>query len=250
MINHIFSQHPYRCRFDWGPEGARRAAERGDIVVVVDTLSFSTTVATAVSRGGIIYPCRDSAEADHIAQQVDAIKAVRRSAMTSKEFYSLSPGTFNNLKAGTKVVLPSINGAACTLGAESAPYVFAGTLVNAEAVGTAIGRIMPASELCVTVIACGERDKETGGLRVAVEDEFGAGSVLSYLDFDKSPEARVCESIFINNRDHLAELMWDCISGRELRAVGYDDDVTAASRLNAFDVAPALREGAYVPFDS
>src|SRR5436309_15693141 len=53
----VFSQHPYRCRLEWGPEGARRGAERGDILVIVDTLSFSTTVVTAVREGGLIYPC-------------------------------------------------------------------------------------------------------------------------------------------------------------------------------------------------
>ncbi|MCP4684058.1 MAG: 2-phosphosulfolactate phosphatase [bacterium] len=245
MTEHMFSQHPYRCRFDWGPEGARRAADRGDIVVIVDTLSFSTTVATAVSRGGIIYPCKESADAENIAERVDAEVAVRRDAMTSKNFYSLSPATFANLKTGTMVVLPSLNGATCTEYAAEAPHVFAGTLVNAEEVGRAINSLLRNSQINACVIACGEREKETGHLRVAIEDELGAGAILSRLEFDRSPEAKVCESTFLHNRDCLQDLMWDCMSGRELRACGYEEDVRVASKLNSLDVAPVLRDGAY-----
>jgi len=245
MNSDIFSQHPYRCRFDWGPEGARRAADRGDIVVIVDTLSFSTTVATAVSRGGIIYPCKESAKADNLAKRVGAEVAVRRAAMTSKDFYSLSPATFANLQPGTKVVLPSLNGATCSEYAAKSPYLFAGTLVNAEAVGRVINNLLRDSQINACVVACGEREKESGNLRVAIEDELGAGAILSYLEFDKSPEARVCESTFLYNREHLSGLLWDSISGRELRECGYGDDVKAASQMNAFDVVPVMREGAF-----
>ena len=35
------------CRLEWGWRGARLAAERGDVLAVVDVLSFSTTAVTA-----------------------------------------------------------------------------------------------------------------------------------------------------------------------------------------------------------
>ena len=53
----LYTQHPYHCGLDWGRRGVRQAAERGDLLVIVDTLSFSTAVVTAVHSGGLIYPC-------------------------------------------------------------------------------------------------------------------------------------------------------------------------------------------------
>ena len=46
-----FEQDGYQVRFDWGQDGAARAGARGDVVVVVDTLRFSTTVAAHVAAG-------------------------------------------------------------------------------------------------------------------------------------------------------------------------------------------------------
>jgi hypothetical protein len=40
-----------RVRLAWGQRGGQEAAERGDILVVVDTLRFSTAAATAVHHG-------------------------------------------------------------------------------------------------------------------------------------------------------------------------------------------------------
>src|SRR5687768_5068325 len=67
-----------RCRLEWGRRGAAVGAERGDILVVVDVLSFSSAVATAVERGASIYPCADGESAAKRAGEVGGEVAVHR----------------------------------------------------------------------------------------------------------------------------------------------------------------------------
>lgn len=51
-------QSAYALCFEWGLVGAREVAPGCDIAVVVDVLSFTTTVTVAVERGTRVYPYR------------------------------------------------------------------------------------------------------------------------------------------------------------------------------------------------
>src|SRR5579871_2107692 len=97
-----FAQEGYRCRLDWGRRGAQAAAERGDILVIVDVLSFSTAVATAVARGGRIYPCVDMEEAAMVARIFGGEVAVHRRDVPEKGRFSLSPLTYLDMEPGTR----------------------------------------------------------------------------------------------------------------------------------------------------
>jgi 2-phosphosulfolactate phosphatase len=169
----LYTQHPYRCRFDWGRHGVLQAALRGDILVIVDTLSFSTATVTAVHSGGSIYPCTLEEGAAALAQRIGGEAAVSRYDVPHKGRFSLSPATYLHLEPGTRVVLDSPNGATCSRYASQVPFLFVGALVNAKAVATVVSSLLEQKDLSVTVIACGERWKtpsEDGELRVALED--------------------------------------------------------------------------------
>jgi 2-phosphosulfolactate phosphatase len=73
----LFGQGGFGLRMDWGPVGARAA--RADVSVVVDVLSFSTSVCIAVERGMRVYPYRwMGARAAEFAREHDAVLAVGR----------------------------------------------------------------------------------------------------------------------------------------------------------------------------
>lgn len=238
------SQEPYRCKLEWGRHGAREAAARGDVLVVVDTLSFSTAVVTAVHRGALIYPCAVGEDPAEIAQSIGGEIAVGRRDVPGLGRFSLSPATYADVQPGTRIVLPSPNGATCSRHAGDVPYLFVGALVNARAVAAAVSQALTNDDLSVTVVACGERwrpSTEDGELRVAVEDYLGAGAILAYLPHAKSPEASVCASACTGSQGSLGEILWDCVSGRELREGGYADDVLEAARLNLYDSVPVMR---------
>jgi 2-phosphosulfolactate phosphatase len=241
----IFSQQGYRCRLAWGRRGAREAAARRDILIIVDTLSFSSAVVTAVQQGGLIYPCAESEEPSALAQRVGAEVAVHRRDVPAKGRFSLSPRTYLDMEPGTRVVLASPNGATCSRYACETPFLFVGALLNAEAAANAVAALLETTQLGVTVIACGERwqtPSEEEELRMAVEDYLGAGAILSYLRAEKSPEARVCAGAFLHTLHDLQTLLWECGSGRELREKGYAADVRHAARLNLVNAVPVLKD--------
>lgn len=240
-----FAQSSYRCRFDWGRRGCREAAARGDALVIVDTLSFSTAAATATDRGGLIYPCAPEEDVAAFAARIGGVAAVSRADVPAKGRYSLSPLTYLDLEPGTRVVLASPNGALCSRYSRHVSARFAGALVNARATAAAISRLLAQEETrCVTVLACGERwgtPSEDGPLRPALEDYLGAGAILASLVVAKSPEARACEGAFLHLRDSLSEALWECGSGQELRAKGFEEDVRIAAQLDLYDSATVMR---------
>jgi len=91
-------------RFEWGPSGAAGLAAEAACLVVVDVLSFTTTVSIAVQKGIRVLPFRlpdgpDTTAERAAAQKAAAIHAQRsgarpaavRSAVTADIAWSLSP---------------------------------------------------------------------------------------------------------------------------------------------------------------
>jgi len=52
----IFSQSDFDIRCEWGKQGVFVLAPVSDVVIIVDVLSFSTSVDIAVSQGAIVFP--------------------------------------------------------------------------------------------------------------------------------------------------------------------------------------------------
>jgi len=241
-----FSQEAYRVRLEWGRAGVRRAAGRGDIIVVVDVLRFTTAVATAMHHGVAIYPCAWEDDPAQYAQSIGAHVGKHLSR------YSLSPSNYFDAPPDTRVVLRSLNGATCAQYARQIPYLFAGALVNAKAVGSAVASLLSQTNLAATVIACGERwpqANEDGELRFAIEDYLGAGAILSHLSSELSPEAALCRKAFASLLpDELPRILRDCGSGKELIQTDRVADVEHAGKLDLYSGVPVLREGRFVDF--
>ena len=232
-----FDQSAYDVRCEWGPAGLRACLAGADVVVIVDVLSFCTCVDVAVGRGAVIFPfaSRDDS-AEDFARSQDALLASRQRGVG----YSLSPASLQAIPAGTRLVVPSPNGATLSL-ATGPTATLAGCLRNAAAVARAasgIGRR-------VTVIPAGERWPD-GGVRFALEDWLGAGAIIAGLPGSRSPEAAAAADAFCTAENALPEMLAACSSGRELIERGHGEDVRLAAALNVSGAAPRLVAGAYV----
>lgn len=215
-----FDQSTYQVRLDWGSAGLARLAA-ADVVVVVDVLRFSSIVIDAVASGVDV----DLAEAQQWSR----------------------------------------NGAAVAAAASPEATVLIGGLRNASAVARAVQTIQERRQArtSVAVVAAGELDA-AGALRFAVEDQLGAGAVvlaLSDRGIDHTaPDAAVAAEGFRALRGALRHMVGASGSGRELasgvaatariEAAGLTSTAVAdAAAVDAVDVVPMLRDGAFTRFE-
>ena len=158
----------------------------------------------------------------------------------------------------------SRNGAAVVAASSPEATVLVGGIRNAAAVARAVQTIQERRQArtSVAVIAAGEMDAG-GALRFAVEDQLGAGAIVSALS-DRgidhtAPDAAVAAEGFRALRGALRHMIGASGSGRELaagveatarvEAAGLTPTTVAdAAVLDAVDVVPVLREGTFTRF--
>jgi 2-phosphosulfolactate phosphatase len=242
----VHGQASYARRLDWGPAGAAALvadARPGDVAVVVDVLSFTTTLSVALEHGVLVhpYPWADSDAATYAAQRGALLATGRREGLVSGAV-SLSPASFEGISGVERVVLPSPNGSAISLRlADAGVTVVGACLRNGPAVGRWLGRRGGR----VSVVAAGERWPD-GSLRPAVEDLWGAGAVLAALEPEDggagsaSPEALAATAAFEAVRGRLPEVLAASASGRELVAAGFAADVALAAAYDVSTTVPVL----------
>lgn len=249
-------QHRHALRFGWGGEDLAVLARAGCVLVVVDVLRFSSAVSVAVARGARVWPWRwRDASAEAFAAEHDAVVAGRRGGASGS--WSLSPVELGGIPAGTRLVLPSPNGATLSARAQElgAADVIVGCLRNAAAVGRLAAERIRAGQ-SVAVIAAGERWPDQAGtphagpLRAAVEDFLGAGGIVARAveagrlpNSAVSPEGRAAMAAFRAAEHDLPAALLESGSGLELRANGWADDVVCAAATDVDDVVPVLRTG-------
>jgi 2-phosphosulfolactate phosphatase len=238
----FYDQGNYNIRCEWGAAGITNLAPLCDVVIIVDVLSFSTCVDVAVGRGAEVYPFvwagQQGQDAEKYAEKIGAVVASSRRG--EEGWLTLSPSSLTGIEAGTRLVLPSPNGATLSL-MTGEKATLAGCLRNAKSVAEAALR----AGSNILVVPAGERWAD-GSLRPAIEDLIGAGAIISYLIEERSvsPESSIALSAY----RAVAELhgtLAECSSGRELIERGFRRDVERAAELNCSRCAPVLIGGAY-----
>jgi 2-phosphosulfolactate phosphatase len=207
--------------------------------VIVDVLSFCTCVDVATARGAEVLPYRW--RDDTVASYAEEQRAILADGHRRTDRYSLSPTSLAGIPSGTRLVLPSPNGAALSLRAGGMGTAVAACLRNAAAVA----RFARAQGGRVAVIACGERWAD-GSLRPSWEDLVGAGAVIAELPGPRSPEAEAAFAAFRGARADLLGRLRACSSGRELIERGFAADVDLAARLGESGCVPVLSGEAFV----
>ncbi|MFC7358953.1 2-phosphosulfolactate phosphatase [Nocardioides astragali] len=238
-------QSRFPLRMEWGPTGAQ--AVTADYAVVVDVLSFTTTLSVAIERGIEVFPFRwrDARAAEHAVRHGATLAVGRFEALTrgNARHVSLSPASLSEVEGIERLVLPSPNGSTIAFAlADSGAQVLGACLRNAGAVARWLAPKV-ADGASVVVVPAGERWHD-GTLRPAVEDLWGAGAVLAGLVGEDeagtgaSPEAWMAVAAWQGTRMP-ADLL-RCASGLELTEVGFVADVEIAAQHDVSEVVPLL----------
>jgi 2-phosphosulfolactate phosphatase len=254
-VTNVYEQSQARVRMEWGPVGAAAVAAGTDIAVVVDVLSFTTTLSVAVERGAEVFPYRwrDKTAADFARARNATLAVGRYEARHSDglEQVTLSPRSIRTATGLDRLVLPSPNGSTISFQlAECGARVLGACLRNRTAVARWVAdRMVNGGARNVALVAAGERWPD-GSLRPAVEDLWGAGAVIAALEdlgvTPYSPEATAAAAAFRSALAAPTDVLFECSSGKELVAAGFGDDVTVAAELDASTCVPALDRGRFV----
>jgi 2-phosphosulfolactate phosphatase len=238
----------FDVRLGWGPVGVQSLCRDVGRVVLVDVLRFTTALDVAVTAGARVLPAPwpfDPARA--LPDGVELADGTGPRALT------LSPSTLTALGPGDRIVLPSANGSHCSaLATKGGATVVGGSLRNAEAVAQWILHQARDGVSPVGVVPCGERWPD-GSLRPALEDLIGAGAIVDALlqagsSLLPSPDAAAAAGAFRAVAHDLVRTLAESVSGRELRALGREDDIGWAAARNASRTVPVLGDdGAYGP---
>lgn len=267
-VDPAHTQHASRIRLEWGPTGGAAICAgppAADIAVVVDVLSFTTTLSIATRRGTRVhpFPWKDERAAAYAAERRAVLAVGRFEAQHLDDPPpSLSPATLLASRYVARLVLPSPNGSticAALRDSPAAPTVVGASLRNRTAVADWLAPRVAAGAT-VAVVPAGERWTD-GSLRPAVEDLWGAGAVLDRLldrllgvldgsDGARGPvaisaEVRHAVAAYRHVADQLAHELRACASGQELVAIGFGADVAAAAELDADEVVPVLTDDGF-----
>ena len=233
----FYEQSEFDIRCEWGLKGVEALAPISDAIVIVDVLSFSTSIDVATSRGAFVFPYQWKNES--ALEYARSIGAELADPTRKPGTWSLSPASLASIPTGTKLVLPSPNGSTLSLATGKTPTL-AGCIRNAQAVAQACLQFGKR----ISVIAAGERWPDQT-LRPSIEDWIAAGAIISFLPGSLSPEAKLAKNAFQTSKETIGETLRTCSSGKELIERGFMSDVEFAMQFNVSANVPILKDGFY-----
>ena len=243
----------FGVRFDWGLQGATAIAA-GAAAIVVDVLSFTTTLSVAIDAGIEVFPYRfRDASAAAFAASTGRCAGGRPPGGRRRPESACRrcpcggpPNAGGPLTVTSKLVLPSPNGAAiCRQLGEA--QVAGRRRVAAQRLRLR-GWAVKAVRGPIAVVAAGER-WPGDALRPAVEDLWGAGLVIDALAAARRGSAVAGGGVRPRRLPVAGPTRrWRsaaCASGRELAEAGYGEEIAVAAEIDVSRRVPVLTGDAF-----
>lgn len=228
----------------FGEAGAREAARRNAITVVIDALRASATITTALALGvREVIPAGSVEEALQFRGRPGYLVAGERGGVKLPEFdLGNSPTALSRQQhriAGRVLVLTTSNGTRIVRAAQAgAEILLIGTTINAAATARAAFELAQRHRRDIVLVAAGEDEVH------ADEDYVAAYQIAYYLH---QLGARV-EAYNHMEEDEALEAFLQTQSARHLFDLGLVADVFYCAQRDLYAIVPWLKNGGFVRY--
>jgi len=219
---------------------------QGRVVLLIDVLRASTTVAVALANGArAVIPFESSDEVIDRAKQferTDVLLAGERKMHAIPGFdLGNSPREYTaETVEGKTVLLTTTNGTVALAGLQGARDVVVASYVNYSAVSAMIRAA--ARGAADVAIVCAGRDRQFALEDAACAGRFTSSVIKRLPNVRLNDAAQACCLIDKRYGDRLDRLFEDAEHGRALAEAGYGGDLAVCASLDAHPVIPIYHD--------
>lgn len=216
----------------------------GKVVVVLDILFATTSIAAALAHGAeTVVPLVSGEAALAEARKRDKASYILSGELNAETLdgfcHPMPLALLNENVAGRTVIYCTTNGTVALAKAAEAEHVYAAALVNGRATVERIARAH--GDATVLIVCSGSADNFN------LEDFYGAGHLVSLLrelggDRHEYTDAALAAALLYERTDAM-ECLGRARVGRMMLARGLEDEVRFAAQADRFAVVPKLDDG-------
>lgn len=216
-----------------------------DVSIMVDALRASSSIVLGLNNFKEIIPCFTPEEAFKLGEEYNAILAGEREGIKIKGFdIGNSPKAIETYKIPPEkkdtLILTTSNGTRILKDMKST--VLVGSIVNAEAVGK---KSVEIAENEIDVVMAGYKGN------FALEDFLASGEIIYWIEkelADNSIEFEISDFakaaiLAGRNYENVKKAFYNCNSGRKLKKLNSEDDVTYCVQKNISDNVAIYKNG-------
>jgi 2-phosphosulfolactate phosphatase len=218
----------------------------GRLVIIVDVLRASTTVATALGNGAkTVIPVEGADAVMARAKEFEHsdVLLVGEQKMFPIPGFDLgnSPQSFTpKVVEGKTILITTTNGTRALLGVQGARDIVIASYVNFTAV-LAMMKVAASSNTDIAIICAGEEGSFT------LEDAACAGRYVKAIpkraeSFAMNDAASASVMIEKKYGDNIAKVFKESTHGQALASAGFGDDLAAAAAVDAYPVVPIYQD--------
>jgi 2-phosphosulfolactate phosphatase len=227
------------------PNQVKPAETAGRLVLIVDVLRASTTVATALGNGAkTVIPVEGADEvisrSKEFARSQILLAGEQKMHPIAGFDIGNSPQSFTPaVVEGKTILITTTNGTRTLLGVQNARDIVIASYVNFSAV-LALMKVAASSSTDVAIICAGEEGSFT------LEDSACAGRYVRAIPkrADIQTNDAAAASVLIEKKygDNIAKVFKESAHGQALASAGFGDDLTAAAQVDSYPVVPIYQD--------